>query len=901
MKCGFSKSIIHKIKMNCQSLYAYDFDRTYDLLWADHIGAEILAAMKGISNWLFSPDLSYMPVALIDRYTPDNLPWADNWIDLNFEVLKILSKTHLLDNYQLLGIPAGLPPSISWNREILLNGGIVLPAVPETIIVSNNRSSKPISLTWLELAFTAPNEHGKRSERYNRNCKIFNKRKLILKPNERRVLKPALWLRNSLVISEANALSIEASQGNIDALLYSELESQLELILSQLQITEFQIVGEIDLTIDYTLKFQDGAQYGSSGRAIAASQIEIPSYSNPVYKEIPEWYYFTSLIRADNNPWGVEGESTDKGKPISVVYLNNSLDLKIWNVDYIPFSGSNWPNSGIDDQAVYFKLGAENYQSATNWLWDFSLNRYRRKIDNHYWTGFLGLVENPDISKGFITTYGGFNNRIPTKEWFTETFYVYEKNQLNGWKSAFYPFFSSTDYLWNFSVSSLTGVGFTAGYLFLPSPDFQFPLNNINLLLHCSQACINTCYSDWNQRRWLIESYRGFVFFPRAQILAFDSLYYENWYAIEESISVSVSHENLEGEILATRTIEPEETADLIYSWTQGETVARPLGYSRTGSRTLTIDLEFWEEPPEGKDIFTDEQVRAIVDGIQANEPDPEAIVMPDSIRIKEIHAALQADKYSSDPDNPDELRIANLGYYIERLARTWGISVNPDGSIRSIRQSKHIAAGRDLPAGWPIGQWGRNQGGNRDGQRGGEETEDRDGLAYEVRSNRFTVNRFTGQPDKIEPGGYILVENWPQLLHVLLDDLDKAIGWQEAGASVIPDANKQGRWATYEGLNSLMAEIAYMLSDLSQNIKGGHISGLISQAVLYEVLGAIGLPYNFKRLKVEAEGAKEIHYPALEANAPTVVDLLMLILQNIAPLVGSKINIYPELEEDKK
>lgn len=885
--------------MKKQAIYAYDFDRTYDLLWAEHIGSEILAAMKGISNWLFAPDLSYMPVCLIERYTPDNLPWASSWVDLNFEILKTLSKTHLLDNYQLLGIPAGLPPSISWNREILLNGGIVLPSVPEAITITNPQSN-PVSLTWLELAFNAPNGHEKRSDKYNRNCKIFNKRKLILKPNEQYILKPALWLRNSLVISEANALTLKSPQGSIDALMYSKLENQLELILNQLQLTEFQIVSSIDLTIEHLVKFEDGQQYSSFGWIVTASQIQVPTYSNPTYRAIPDWHYFASLVRADNNTWGNNDEIVDKRKPISVIYGhdNDRLDLRIWNLDYIPFSGSVWPN-GIDDQAVYFKVEAENYQSGITWLWDLTSDKFRRKIENNYWSGFLALIENPNDLKGFIVTKGGFNSDTPTKEWFTRIFYLYDKNQLNHWQSAFYPFFTSADYLWNFSSSALSGIGFSAGYLFLPSSDYQIILNDIDCILHLSQSSINTCYSDWNQRRWLVASYRGFVLFPRTQILIFpNSQQYENWHTIETLFTIDVSHENLEGEVRATRTIEIEETPDLVYSWSQGQTLARPIVYSRSGSWTLTIDLQFWEEAPEGKDLFTDEQVKAIVDGIQENEPDPEAIVMPDSIRIKEIHAALQADKFSSDPDNPNGLRVANLGYYIERLARTWGISVNPDGSIRSIRQSRHVPAGDSIPAGWTLGQWGRNQGGSSDGQKGGEESEDRDGVAYEVRSNRFTVNRFTGQPDKIEPGGYILCENWPQLLHVMLDDLDKAIGWQEAGASVIPDANNQGRWATYEGLNTLLAEIAYMLSDLSQNIKGGHISGLISQAVLYEVLGAIGLPYNFKRLKVEAEGAKEIHYPALEANAPTVVDLLMLILQNIAPLVGSKINIYPDVEE---
>ncbi|MGL5879980.1 MAG: hypothetical protein ACRC2V_19670, partial [Xenococcaceae cyanobacterium] len=121
---------------------------------------------------------------------------------------------------------------------------------------------------------------------------------------------------------------------------------------------------------------------------------------------------------------------------------------------------------------------------------------------------------------------------------------------------------------------------------------------------------------------------------------------------------------------------------------------------------------------------------------------------MPDSIRIKEIHEALNAYKfaYSEEP----EPRVANLGYYIERIARVLGISVNPDGSVRSIRQSRWVPQDEVIPAGWSIGQWGRNQGGRSEGQEGGKPEDDRDGLAYEVRSGRFEFDPNTGETSKI-------------------------------------------------------------------------------------------------------------------------------------------------------
>ncbi|MGL5871278.1 MAG: hypothetical protein ACRC2R_02730, partial [Xenococcaceae cyanobacterium] len=176
---------------------------------------------------------------------------------------------------------------------------------------------------------------------------------------------------------------------------------------------------------------------------------------------------------------------------------------------------------------------------------------------------------------------------------------------------------------------------------------------------------------------------------------------------------------------------------------------------------------------------------------------------MPDSIRIKEIHEALQAEKFCKDDKDPLNRRVANLGYYIERIARVLGISVNSNGTIRSIRQSKAFPQGATIPPGWPIGQWGTNMGGSKDGQTGGNKDEERDGMAYEVRCNNFVLDPFTGTPTKITEGGYVLVENFFQLLHIILDDLDKGLGWQEAGANVLPNPNREDRYISYEGLNS--------------------------------------------------------------------------------------------------
>jgi hypothetical protein len=266
---------------------------------------------------------------------------------------------------------------------------------------------------------------------------------------------------------------------------------------------------------------------------------------------------------------------------------------------------------------------------------------------------------------------------------------------------------------------------------------------------------------------------------------------------------------------------------------------------------------------------------------------------MPDSIRIKEIHEALNAYKFAYNED--EKPRVANLGYYIERIARILGISVDPDGSVRSIRQSAYVPQGEEIPAGWSIGQWGRNQGGSGEGQKGGNEEHDKDGLAYEVRSGRFDLDSNTGKPTKITEGGYVLVENLPQLLHIIMDDFDKALGMQDAGAFAIPAADKT-RYSTFEGAASFQAEILFMLSALSINIRQSHVSSLKNQAMLMEVLAALGTPIALKQFKVDM-GEKEpipVPYPGLREDAPSMVDFFVWVLSNLAPLVAAQLSLNP-------
>ena len=74
-------------------------------------------------------------------------------------------------------------------------------------------------------------------------------------------------------------------------------------------------------------------------------------------------------------------------------------------------------------------------------------------------------------------------------------------------------------------------------------------------------------------------------------------------------------------------------------------------------------------------------------DGPPLLDPDTDGgDIMPDSIRIKEIHAALEADKYGVHPSATEEnplKRLNNLGRLIEAASYVLGVNFNEDGLNR--------------------------------------------------------------------------------------------------------------------------------------------------------------------------------------------------------------------------
>lgn len=243
---------------------------------------------------------------------------------------------------------------------------------------------------------------------------------------------------------------------------------------------------------------------------------------------------------------------------------------------------------------------------------------------------------------------------------------------------------------------------------------------------------------------------------------------------------------------------------------------------------------------------------------------------MPDSIRLKEIHAMLGAAEWAADTTNgssPD-----NFWRSIKRIKEVLGLKNDYKNRAIpiSIKQRVFIKEGASLPPGYLFGQWGEN------------------GIAVESIPNRFYTDVFGVKT--IKSGGAVLCHTIPQLIAELVDQLDAALGLQEAAAFKMPNA--QGtKVVEFEGLHALLAEVAYTLSQISEDTSKAYITGMTIQGTVQETLTGLGLPIETKEMTVDfGNSKKQLPYMGIVSGSPTISKLIGWVLKNLSLLVGGKV-----------
>jgi hypothetical protein len=834
-----------------QALYCLDSDQTYDLLWANNLLDQHSNYLKQHLGYrlLFPSNVSEFPLSLIERYTPYKEPWCELWTTVVFDFFRALSKFKTLKNPLLSGQRWGLA-SPQWLENLIPPN---LPIFPQTIKVKIPRG-KVGSVTWLGYAHDpigAVNIHPNIPQKIN----IINQYRVLLggMDGDRVVEIPTNgMLINSVVITDGELVT------DSPLILFDQFENTLTEILDSLKIETPEYLSEFSIRSICKLTFGKMFYTSQGGDSIQTAQFEQPTLNTHVENTPPDWYWFASLHYANNNPWGTVTALTDLGYPITPVFDENNLYFELWYVgEKIPPSTSS--------QLINFLQPPHFAQH------DF----YYPIIPPSNNVGFEYRLE---LTGGSNLAYGNVRYKFAT-QWLTElvdkTVYTFSRD-------------------WG-RIANITQE------IREPSQVYQWGCTSNFLSLGFN-------WQDLDPR--LIKDFQAFIWHPRyvKGVLRLYSPITE----YTEITSINLSIENLS--IKSSYSFVPQNEGIICFENLEiFDNSSVPLNFDDQQSGFFYgYSVDYWEsneqyefnflltsQPGSLIPIFphTNQDIINIINVLNFENVDREVYPMPDSVRLKEVHAALNAGNFSKDPTNSSVFRFANLGYYIERIARVLGISVNPDGSIRAVRQRALKKPGEEIPAGWPIGQWGRNQGGNEAGQIGGNPEHDKDGINYPLISNTFSADPFSGEATNISESGYALCENLIQYLETFKDDLDKALGLQEAAANILPLPESK-KSLVYEGLGSLVSENSYMLSELSRSVVSSHISSLICQGILIELLAQQGVPTTVKELIVKiGDKDQKIPYPAISPNSPSNFDQTLLVLMNLSPLLGGKLTI----REDKK
>jgi len=311
---------------------------------------------------------------------------------------------------------------------------------------------------------------------------------------------------------------------------------------------------------------------------------------------------------------------------------------------------------------------------------------------------------------------------------------------------------------------------------------------------------------------------------------------------------------------------------------------------------------------------------------VTQEENDPylslENYTMPDSPRVKEMHLAIQAlaDVWSAKemaykidpetgevPDDPAERdRLAgNLAWHLLMLCKWNGIQLLDDKNVLHDKGQDRFpiqvvsATGEgnvEIQGHYPFGglAFSNEDEEGKISQLPGFPPSDtsRPQMAYKLKSSKFTSSAFGNT--KIEGGDYVLVNTIQQLLQVIMQDLDKALGMKDLSAGVVPGV-KEGEICTYEGLASAISEVLYMSSAISSQTGQNLISSVITQGIVRELLKATGFPLTPKTVEVDVGNNVTVPYPGIPDDSPTHYLMFVSLMQTLQPIVASVLNKVPD------
>lgn len=850
----------------------------------------------------------------IDRIVPNNLkPWCENWSGRMFELLKKLSQTFILEDGNLNGsaygfepqyqadlpdnldinsylppetIMVGVPPQTTgvltwqeiegqqekrfqndtdqplieqfnianWVASSINFDGIELSQIGNQLTVRISPQSKGI-LTWREKT-NAPRSY---CDKLTNSISITHRKGRVFRNSTKEPqiheISTVCWLHNS-VCFDGVELALTGNQAKF--LLYDRMEAFLDFLWEELRIPSCKV-----LTGYSGKKTQT---YTGNGGGLILTVSDSTENINPSYSSVPSTYNYAFLFK----------EGVSKGV-LTTNYDNDS--------GLISFT--------VNDPYNYFSNGGATFDINSSFLVNSSPTTINASFFSESSPTFgvllssFGYLLRHDATGDIFGHYSQnpptpappvYSEQILTSEfrhniiqrWYTYTgnvgsttehihlWSLVTKNRMVSSNGSVYGFAGNDPNLFNtfeagFASTALNTVNDSSGKYFSDGVS-EFLGQNI------SRAKQN-----------ITSSYRVTLKNNAEELPSVDNTGFSQSYG---SISHNFSGDtNVNSTVSITRTIGGNNNPPDLIVFTDGEASI----FRGQTAQNLIVDIIYPDGPGQP--------------GILNPDPD-NGDIMPDSIRIKEIHAALEADRYGVHPGNPDKKRFNNLGRYLETLAYATGIAFNEDG--KNIPQPESNWVDADY-----IQTINANQS-LRNGQFAVREVNDAYGqrmvcdALFEVRARQITTTtdeQGNLQVASTSPGGAMRVPHIGGIFDTIQDDLTKYWG---GGDIMVPKVDGTGI-VYYDSMGECLADCLYMLGSHSKSINELQNQSIKSVFLLQEILRALGLPCHVAAVQGVSPSAPGgeggvMPCPELDEKSPTLASLIGLVLINLSRVVGASI-----------
>jgi hypothetical protein len=776
-------------------------------------------------------------INLIDCFTPDGYAWADQWSTKFINAFWKLSRTHLLNNAEINGQAYGFEPKF----KATIADTLGFSELPDSINLIVPKG-KTVTITWLYKDLT-PDEEGTGYPESLPPCNTWSKAARIyqaISENLTIKLEPKEWLFNSCVITGEGELQTTNEVKRV--LLYQYLDDTLALIDSKIQLTDCEVLTGITVKVDTAIQNWQQMRIHLDSSAYAELPIQTHSitYFAPTFQRVPDNTFFCSLLKANNNAWknGVVGH--DIGKKIGISYSGGK------NINFF-FEESNLisPKYNVPfvDLETTYQVVGEQFKEITRI--DTAFNNSDKA--SLYHSASNKLADDPSVDGQYFRFTNRYRLSVP----------------IEGGSVAY-----STD----------------GRYLLVPFLGESSIFASGQATVFKTTCDIKMQYTVFNS---IPEQYLGDRTVTRTEIINKTAhIINFNYADIEKTV---ITDYNLRREYTENYSVTTHDWGlpnDPSFNYWVTDLVSQTIPLRRDLRVGETINIP---DAIEGNDkIQTISKERL---DFYLGEP------MADSVKVKEIHAALNAGQYGNNPLSPGQ-RTWNLGAMIHTIAVSQGLNFDANGKIMAVDNPVFYNDGDDV-----YNRYGDGQAGiawndkDAKGQSYGEPTPFV-GYAYDVMTPQLGVNKFSGEASDLLTGGLVGCPNIPQFIDSFKRDVMKTLGGDES-VCVVPSADGK-TYSLYAGIADMLNELLYMGSYHSLMDMKNLVNTQKAVGMGQEILKGMGLSIDPKTFEMIIEGTTvEAIYPGIATSSPTIADLILLGLLQFSYLIPHTMS-HPTPSSDK-